>query len=225
MTSSRRPPAPAGDRTQAAIVECAARLLREQGASAVTTRAVAPAAGMQAPTIYRLFGTRTGCSTPSPSTSSPPTSRARPAQSPGPMATRSQISARAGTRTSASVWPTRRCSVFSPIPAAAPVHRRRPPAWRILHARVHRVAAAGRLRVTERRAVELIHAAGTGAVLTLLSVPPADRDPGLADRSTMRQAGDHCRTAAVPSGAAAALSRCVPAFPAVPRSAGQSVHC
>ena len=42
-------------RTRATIVECAARLLREQGAAAVTTRAVAQAAGMQAPTIYRFF--------------------------------------------------------------------------------------------------------------------------------------------------------------------------
>ena len=38
---------------------------------------------------------------------------------------------------------------------------------------MHRVAAAGRLRVSERRAAELIRAAGTGAVLTLLSMPPA----------------------------------------------------
>jgi hypothetical protein len=51
----------------------------------------------------------------------------------------------------------------------------------ILRARVHRIAAAGRLRVTERRAVELIRAAGTGAVLTLLTMEPQDRDPGLAD--------------------------------------------
>ena len=46
---------------------------------------------------------------------------------------------------------------------------------------MRRVAAIGRLRVTERRAVELIHAAGTGAVLTLLSMPPQDRDLDLAD--------------------------------------------
>jgi hypothetical protein len=46
---------------------------------------------------------------------------------------------------------------------------------------VHRVALTGRLKVSERRAVEMIHAAGTGVVLTLLSAPPADRDLGLAD--------------------------------------------
>jgi hypothetical protein len=51
----------------------------------------------------------------------------------------------------------------------------------VLRARVHRVAAIGRLRVPERRAVELIHAAGTGAVLTLLATPPEHRDLDLAD--------------------------------------------
>ena len=52
---------------------------------------------------------------------------------------------------------------------------------RVLAARVQRVAAEGRLRVPEERAVGLIQAAGTGVVTTLLSTPAADRDPGLAD--------------------------------------------
>jgi hypothetical protein len=46
---------------------------------------------------------------------------------------------------------------------------------------VQRVAAIGRLRVPERRAVELVHAAGTGVVLTLLALPAQHRDPALAD--------------------------------------------
>ena len=51
----------------------------------------------------------------------------------------------------------------------------------VLRARVHRLAAAGRLRVSEQRAVSMVHAAGTGAVLTLLAAPPDERDPHLAD--------------------------------------------
>jgi hypothetical protein len=51
----------------------------------------------------------------------------------------------------------------------------------ILERRVHRIAAAGRLKVSERRAVEMIHAAGTGVILTLLAMPAEDRDLGLAD--------------------------------------------
>jgi len=47
-------------RTQAAIVEVAARLLDTGGPDAVTTRAVAAEAGVQAPTIYRLFGDKDG---------------------------------------------------------------------------------------------------------------------------------------------------------------------
>jgi hypothetical protein len=51
----------------------------------------------------------------------------------------------------------------------------------ILKARIHRVAEAGRLRVTERRADELIRAAGTGVVFTLIDQPEGERDEGLAD--------------------------------------------
>ena len=51
----------------------------------------------------------------------------------------------------------------------------------VLQSRVHRVALTGKLQVSEQRAVDLIHAAGTGAILTLLSTPPAIRVPGLAD--------------------------------------------
>ena len=53
-------PAPARATTRAAIVEAAARLLREGGPAAVTTRGVAERAGIQAPTIYRLFGDKDG---------------------------------------------------------------------------------------------------------------------------------------------------------------------
>jgi hypothetical protein len=51
----------------------------------------------------------------------------------------------------------------------------------VLQARVHRVAAAGRLRVTERRAVELIQATSTGVVFTLIGQADDERDDTLAD--------------------------------------------
>ena len=52
---------------------------------------------------------------------------------------------------------------------------------RVLESRVHRVAVTGRLRVSERRAVGLIQAAGIGVIQTLLATPPGQRDPGLAE--------------------------------------------
>ena len=51
----------------------------------------------------------------------------------------------------------------------------------VLRARVRRLATAGVLRVSEERALELIHAAGSGTILALLSTAPEQRDPGLAD--------------------------------------------
>jgi hypothetical protein len=44
---------------------------------------------------------------------------------------------------------------------------------------IGRVAAAGRLRVSERRAAELVRACGRGAVLTMLATPVDERDPQL----------------------------------------------
>jgi hypothetical protein len=52
---------------------------------------------------------------------------------------------------------------------------------RVLESRVHRVATTGRLRVGEQRAVGLIQSAGVGVIQVLLSTPPEQRDPGLAD--------------------------------------------
>jgi hypothetical protein len=51
----------------------------------------------------------------------------------------------------------------------------------VLEARIHRVAVAGRLRVPERRAVELFQAAAIGAITTVLATPPDERDLGLVD--------------------------------------------
>src|SRR5271163_1683343 len=48
------------DRTRTQLVEVAAELLATGGPDAVTTRSVALAAGVQAPTIYRLFGDKSG---------------------------------------------------------------------------------------------------------------------------------------------------------------------
>ena len=42
------------------IIEAAADLLAHEGREALTTRAVAAAAGVQPPTIYRLFGDKDG---------------------------------------------------------------------------------------------------------------------------------------------------------------------
>ena len=48
------------ERTRQRVIEAAADLLAREGRDAVTTRAVAVAAGVQPPAIYRLFGDKDG---------------------------------------------------------------------------------------------------------------------------------------------------------------------
>jgi AcrR family transcriptional regulator len=165
--------------TRENLVEVAARLLREQGAAAVTTRAVAQAAGVQAPAIYRLFGDKDGLldAVAEHVLAVYVADKALAADSGDPVADLRagwdmQIGFGLANAALFGLLTDLSRGMRSPAAAAG---------LEVLRARVHRVAAAGRLRVTERRAVELIRAAGTGAVLTLLSMPPEDRDPGLAD--------------------------------------------
>ena len=51
----------------------------------------------------------------------------------------------------------------------------------ILGGHIHRIAEAGRLRVSEERAVNLVHAAGSGTTMTLIIMPARQRDPGLSE--------------------------------------------
>jgi hypothetical protein len=45
---------------------------------------------------------------------------------------------------------------------------------------VKRIAEAGRLRVSETRALHLIHSAGCGMTLTLIALAPSERDPAMS---------------------------------------------
>ncbi|MEI5675495.1 MULTISPECIES: TetR/AcrR family transcriptional regulator [unclassified Nocardioides] len=169
------------DSPRGRIVEAAARLLREQGAGAVTTRGVAQEAGVQAPTIYRLFGDKDGLLE----------AVAEHAMATY-VATKTEQSAAEGDDPVADLRAAWRQHLDFGLAnpdlytlLLAPGRRRDSPATEagiaVLRSRVRRVAAAGQLRVPEDRAVLMIHAAGSGAVLTLIGTPPDERDPGLAD--------------------------------------------
>ena len=170
--------------TRSKIVDVAARLLQEQGPAAVTTRGVAQGAGVQAPVIYRLFGDKNGL---------------LDAVAEHVLAT--YVSAKSAIVEAASAenvdplddlrtgWEMQiDFGVANPALFAllsVPGRGLHSPAAQsgmdVLRSRVRRVASTGRLRVSEQRAVDLIRAGGTGAVLTLLSAPPDERDSGLAD--------------------------------------------
>jgi len=167
------------DATRDRILRAAARLLREQGPAAVTTRRVAQEAGLQPPALYRLFEDKDALlDAAAEHVFAEHVAAKRTAEPSGdPVA-----DLRAGWHTQIGF------GVANPYVYGLlldPVRARDTPAQvqgvRILAERVHRVAAAGLLGVSEERAVNLIRAAGVGTVHTLLTLSPGEADPGLSD--------------------------------------------
>ncbi len=167
-----------------AVVEVAARLLAESGASAVTTRRVAVAAGVPAPTIYRLFGDKDGLLDAvaehvlaryvAEKVADVETSRAAAADPVDDLHAGWHTHVEFGLANPALFRLMNTAGRADPSPAVAA-------GYAVLRARVHRVALAGRLRIGEDRATALLHAAGTGLVLDLLTDAPEQRDAGLPE--------------------------------------------
>ena len=175
--------------TRSRIVDVAAQLLRDHGPAAVTTRGVAEAAGVQAPTIYRLFGDKDGLLEAVAEhvmaayvAAKTEIAEAAPAAGIDPL-----TDLRAAWQTQID-FGVANPSLFRLL--SDPDRVRQSPAARagreVLQTRIHRVAATGRLRVSEQRATSLLQAAAIGAIQALLATPPEDRDPGLAE--SMRDA-------------------------------------
>jgi AcrR family transcriptional regulator len=161
-------------------VEVAAHLLATKGPDAVTTRSVALAAGVQAPTIYRLFGDKNGLLDAVVEHGFASYLARKP-----PVGTDVDPveSLRAGWElhvgfglANPEMFRLMHTALRTPKGRAATATGEE-----VLQARVHRVAEAGRLRVTERQAIDLIRAAGTGVVFTLIDQAGNDRDDTLAD--------------------------------------------
>jgi AcrR family transcriptional regulator len=163
------------------IVAAAARLLRTSGARAVTTRAVAQEAGVPPPTIFRLFGDKDGL-----------------LEAVAEYVMADYVATKAAKAADENGDPVEDLraawnahiafNLANPdvfLLLVEPGRLRRSSASsagaEVLQARVARVAAAGRLKVSEARAVDMIHAAGSGAVLALLSQPEERRDLELTD--------------------------------------------
>ena len=162
-----------------AVVEAAALVLKEQGAAGLTTRAVAQLAGVQAPTLYRLFGDKDGLveAVAEHVMATYVASKAEGAADGDPVADlraawRRHVEFGLANPDLYSLLAARARSGSSPATEAG---------IEVLRTRVHRLATAGLLRVSEHRAVMMIHASGTGTVLALLGAATQDRDPELAE--------------------------------------------
>jgi AcrR family transcriptional regulator len=172
-------------RSRRQILEVAAELLEREGAQALSTRAVAAAAGIRAASLYQLFGDKDGLlsalaihafdlylaqkNTLSPS--GDPVDDMRRGW---------DMHVDFGLRHPA----------FYLLMYGTDRPGRRPPAAReaqeLLMTFLGRAASAGRLRVPPVLAAQLTLAAVTGVTLSLIGLPEGDRDPEVSPR--MREA-------------------------------------
>lgn len=168
-----------GDDVRERIVAAAARLVAAGGRDAATTRAVAAAAAVQAPTIYRLFGDKRGLL-------DAVAEQVLAAYVAKKARRKSPPDALQGLRDGWDLhvaFGLAHPEVFALI-SGDPRRQTMSPAATagldVLRQRIRNVALAGQLRVSEERAVALMHAVGTGTVLALLGQPAGQRDAGLA---------------------------------------------
>lgn len=161
------------------IIHAGIKLLAEGGPEAMTTRAVSAAAGVHAPTIYRLFGDKDELldAVVSHGLAAYLDSKVAQAPSGDPLEDLRRgwdLHVRFGLENPA---------LYAAIYGSARPGGRRSAAERraneLLEGIVHRVAEAGRLAVPEERAVQLVHAAGSGTVLTLVGSSESGRDSEL----------------------------------------------
>ena len=170
--------------TRDRIVDVAAQLMQQHGPSGVTTRGVAQGAGVQAPTIYRLFGDKNGLleAVAEHVMSTFVAAKAAIVEEASASGVDPLDDLRDGWRTQID-FGVANPAVFRLL--SDPERVLGSPAAElgrgVLHARVHRLAETGRLRVSERRAVDVIQAAGVGAINVILSTPLERRDPDFAD--------------------------------------------
>ncbi|WP_326641585.1 TetR/AcrR family transcriptional regulator [Nonomuraea fuscirosea] len=201
------------EQTRHRVIEAAAGLLAREGRDAVTTRAVAVAAGVQAPAIYRLFGDKEGLLEAVAEygfTKFLASKRVDP-DPPDPIE-----DLRAGWDLAVEFGlanPALYTLMYGePSTFASPAFQA---GMEILKGRIRRLAAGGWLRVGEELAIAIIHATARGAVLTWLSLPEERRDPVLL--TTLRESMVTAVTVlepavrdAGPAGAARALRAALP---------------
>lgn len=171
--------------TRDRIVRAAADLLVDGGREAVTTRAVAAGAGVQAPTIYRQFGDMRGLLDEVASYGfstylRDKTMREREEDPVEDLRRGWDLHVEFGLAN-----PTFYTLMYGD-PTSGTESTAAVEAATILRDLVRRVAEAGRLRVSVEQAANMIHAAGCGVTLTLIGARPADRDPALSE--TTREA-------------------------------------
>ena len=168
-----------GQDVRARVLDAASRIIASGGIAALTTRAVALAALVPAPTLYRLFGDKRGLLNAVAEHGQAAFISGKSAMSPHP----DPVQNLANAWDSYVAFGLAHPAVFAIMNQVGTRASESPgmlAGIAILRERVERIARAGRLRMPVERAVALIHAAGVGTVTTLLALPEDERDPQLS---------------------------------------------
>ena len=171
------PAAKGREQTRQRVIEAATDLLEREGREAVTTRAVAVAAGMQPPAIYRLFGDKDGLLE-AVAAHGFATFLAAKRVDPDPSDPIGDLRASWDRAVEFGLTNPALFTLMYGEPSRATSDAFQV-GMQMLAGRARRLAAGGWLRVDEGLAVLIIHATARGAVLTWLSLPEDQRDPAL----------------------------------------------
>ncbi|WP_371574929.1 TetR/AcrR family transcriptional regulator [Streptomyces sp. NBC_01314] len=172
-------PAPGGrELTRRRVIEAAADLLARVGRDAVTTRAVAAAAGLQPPAIYRHFADMDELLD-AVAEHGYATFLAAKHAAPNPSDPVEDLRAGWDLAVEFGLANPALYAMMYGEPRRGTTSAAFQAGMEILLGRIRRLAAAGWLRVEEHLAAAIIHATARGAVLTWLSMPDDQRDPAL----------------------------------------------
>lgn len=164
---------------RARVLDAAAKLIAKGGVAALTTRAVASAASVQAPTLYRLFGEKRGLLNAVAEHGLAAFVARKAAVEPHPDPVQGLRDAWDSYVAFGLANPAV-FAIMNEVGAPATGSPATLAGIAILRGRVQQIARAGRLRVPVERALALVHAAGVGTVATLLALPEGERDPHLS---------------------------------------------
>jgi len=194
--------------TRERLIRAAAELLSAGGRDAVSTRAVSAAAGVQAPTMYRLFGDKEGLldAVAAHGFEQYLASKSALGETDDPVE-----DLRRGWDLHVGFGLAQPAFYVLMYGDARPGGRSaaQQEAAAMLHRMVSRVAAAGRLRMSVERAAQLVHATGLGVTLHLIATAPTERDPevsAIARETVIRAIVTDTTDAAPPVGQATELA-------------------
>ncbi|MDA0637515.1 TetR/AcrR family transcriptional regulator [Nonomuraea sp. MCN248] len=163
------------------IIDATTELLRDKGREGVTTRTVSAAAGVQAPTLYRLFTDMNGLLE---AVAADGFARYLARKHSQALSDDPVDDLRRGWDTHVGFGlenPEQYLLMYGrPTPGAR--RRSTEQATARLRLLVERIAIAGRLSVGVETAMDMVHSAGVGLTLNLIGMPPGERDPALPGR-------------------------------------------